>query len=169
MWCNSNIMLIFATEMNTFMGTYTVKLDEKGRIFIPAGYRKMLVEMGQRGIVLRKDTDNACLIVYPEAVWNKKVEMLSETLNEWDSEDNMLLTQFMAEAEQVEMDSQGRVLLPKRLLQLLQDNVEYRTPNVELLVVGMRDRFAIWDKDIFEASMMDGKDFAARLKERMKC
>ncbi len=165
MWCNSNIMRIFATAMNTFMGTYTVKLDEKGRIFIPAGYRKMLVEMGQRSIVLRKDTDNACLIVYPETVWNKKVEVLSETLNEWDSEDNMLLTQFMAEAEQVEMDSQGRVLLQKRLLQLLQSE---QASTSELLIVGMRDRFAIWDKETFEASMMDSKDFAARLKERMR-
>ncbi len=150
------------------MGTYTVKLDEKGRIFIPAGYRKMLVEMGQRGIVLRKDTDNACLIVYPETVWNKKVEALSETLNEWDPEDNMLLTQFMAEAEQVEMDSQGRVLLQKRLLQLLQESSEPKAQSSELLIVGMRDRFAIWDKETFEASMMDSKDFAARLKERMK-
>ncbi len=154
--------------MNTFMGTYTVKLDEKGRIFIPAGYRKMLVEMGQRGIVLRKDTDNACLIVYPEAVWNKKVEALSETLNEWDPEDNMLLTQFMAEAEQVEMDSQGRVLLQKRLLQLLQESSEPKAQSSELLIVGMRDRFAIWNKATFEASMMDSHDFAARLKERMR-
>ncbi len=166
-------MLTFADAMNTFMGTYTVKLDEKGRIFIPAGYRKMLVEMGQRGIVLRKDTDNACLIVYPEAVWNKKVEALSETLNEWDPEDNMLLTQFMAEAEQVEMDSQGRVLLQKKNLQLLSPlqlphEGESTKRTSELLIVGMRDRFAIWDKETFEASMMDSRDFAARLKERMR-
>ncbi len=147
--------------VNTFMGHIDVKVDEKGRIFIPATYRKILVEMGSRSIVLRRDTDNACLIVYPETVWNKKVEALSETLNEWDPEDNMLLTQFMAEAEQVEMDGQGRVLLQKRNLHLID-------AKNELLIVGMRDRFAIWDKETFEASMMDSRDFAARLKERMK-
>ncbi len=50
------------------MGHIDVKLDEKGRIFIPAAYRKILAEMGNRSIVLRRDTDNACLIVYPEVV-----------------------------------------------------------------------------------------------------
>ncbi len=162
--------------MNTFMGHIDVKLDEKGRIFIPAAYRKILAEMGNRSIVLRRDTDNACLIVYPEAVWNKKVEALSETLNEWDPEDNMLLTQFMAEAEQVDMDSQGRVLINKKNLQFLvepraksQDlGLKGDAPQASLYIVGMRDRFAIWDKETFEASMMDSKDFAARLKERMK-
>ena len=54
--------------MSTFIGNIAIKADEKGRVFIPASYRKILVEIGSERIVMRRDTDNECLILYPEPV-----------------------------------------------------------------------------------------------------
>ena len=58
--------------MSTFVGNIDGRLDEKGRIFVPAAYRKILAENGSKRIVMRRDTDNECLIFYPELVWNEK-------------------------------------------------------------------------------------------------
>lgn len=146
--------------MSTFIGNIEGKRDDKGRIFVPAVYRRILSENGSHRIVMRRDTDNACLIFYPEEVWNEKVNALREALNEWDSEDQLLLMQFMADAEFMDMDSQGRILLSKRVLEMV--GVEQ-----EVLFVGMLDRFALWAPAQFEARKMDQKDLASRIRAKM--
>ena len=75
--------------MSTFLGNIEVKADEKGRIFVPATYRRILAEMGSKRLVMRRDTDNECLIFYPEQVWNEKVSGLRAVLDEWDPEDSI--------------------------------------------------------------------------------
>ena len=146
--------------MSTFIGNIAIKADEKGRVFIPAAYRKILVEIGSERIVMRRDTDNECLILYPEPVWNKKVEELSQTLDEWNPEDQMILMQFVSDAEYLEFDNQGRVLLQKRNLQSI-------NAGSELLIVGMMNRFAIWDRETFAQKKVDQKSFAALLRKKM--
>lgn len=147
--------------MNTFIGNIEAKADDKGRIFIPATYRKILNEIGSQRIIMRRDTDNACLIFYPETVWNTKVELLKQALNEWDPEDRMILMQFMAEAEILEMDSQGRILLQRKYLELL-------GAQQDILFVGMLDRFAMWSPDIFSGKQLSQKDLAERIRAKFK-
>ncbi len=147
--------------MTTFIGTISARLDSKGRFFIPASYRKILAEWGSERVVMRRDTDNACLIFYPEKVWNQRVEQLSAVLDEWDPNDQMLLMQFVAEATFLDIDSQGRVLLSKRDLQQI-------GAATDLLIVGIRNRFAIWDKTTLENSLLSPTEFASQLRARMK-
>ena len=146
--------------MSTFIGNIESKIDAKGRVFVPAVYRRLLPDGYAGRVVLRKDADNDCFLLYPEPVWNKKVEELKESLDEWNPVDQMLLMQFVSDAEWLDIDSQGRVLIAKRHLQAI--NVTN-----ELLFVGMMDRFAIWNKETFESKRLDSVDFAALLKERM--
>ena len=146
--------------MSTFIGNIESKIDAKGRVFVPAVYRRLLPDGYAGRVVLRKDADNDCFLLYPEPVWNKKVEELKESLDEWNPVDQMLLMQFVSDAEWLDIDSQGRVLISKRHLQAI--NVTN-----ELLFVGMMDRFAIWNKGTFESKRLDSVDFAALLKERM--
>ena len=146
--------------MSTFIGKYEAKADVKGRIFIPSAYRKLLRDGEREKVVMRRDAENECMILYPEHVWNAKVEQLKATLDEWNPADQMLLMQFVADAEWLDIDSQGRVLIAKRHLQSI--SVE----NSELLFVGMIDRFAVWGKNRYEQSKMSQTDFAKTLKER---
>ncbi len=146
--------------MSTFIGKYEAKADVKGRIFIPSAYRKLLPDGEREKVVMRRDAENECMILYPEHVWNAKVEQLKATLDEWNPADQMLLMQFVADAEWLDIDSQGRVLIAKRHLQSI--SVE----NSELLFVGMIDRFAVWGKNRYEQSKMSQADFAKTLKER---
>ena len=150
----------YGTHMQTFVGNIEGRLDEKGRIFVPAVYRKILSEADSKRIVMRRDTDNECLMFYPEQVWNEKVEALRQGLDEWDPEDQLILMQFMADAEYLEMDGQGRILLQKK-------NLETIGAQNDVLFVGMLNRFALWTPDNFAAKKLSQSELAARLRAKM--
>lgn len=145
--------------MSTFLGNIEVRADDKGRIFVPATYRRILAEMGSKRLVIRRDTDNECLIFYPEQVWNEKVSGLRAVLDEWDPEDEMLLMQFMSEADFLETDAQGRVLLNKQNMSLVGGK--------DLVFVGMYDRFALWSASTFEEHKVNPSDLAAAIRSKI--
>jgi MraZ protein len=147
--------------MNTFIGKIEARLDSKGRTFVPAQYRKILVEMGSSHIVMRRDTDNACIIFYPEHVWQAKVSELRNALDEWNPVDQMLLMQFMSEAEILDMDTQGRVLLQKKHLEMI-------GAEQDIVFVGMLDRIAVWNPEVFADKQMPTQDLAELIRQRMK-
>jgi len=147
--------------MSTFIGKYEAKADIKGRIFIPSAYRKLLPDGERERIVMRKDAENDCMILFPEHVWTKKVEDFKSKLDEWNPHDQLLLMQFVSDAEWLDIDSQGRVLISKKNLQTI--GIE----NSEVLFVGMIDRFAVWSKSRYEQVKISPADFAAMLKEKM--
>ena len=167
MWCISKKSCNFVpeiriqTHMQTFVGNIDGRLDEKGRIFVPAIYRRILAETSSKRIVMRRDTDNECLMFYPESVWNEKVEQLRQTLDEWDPEDQLILMQFMADAEYMEMDGQGRILLQKK-------NLETIGAQQDVLFVGMLNRFALWAPEKFAEKRLSQTELAARLRTKMK-
>ncbi len=148
--------------MSTFIGTYEAKTDAKGRVFIPAVYRRILPDDERDRLVMRKDTDNDCLVIYSESVWEKKIERLMSQLDEWDSDDRLLLMQFVSEAVWLDIDSQGRVLVQKKYLESI--GVE----NNEVLFVGMLDRFAVWGRTRYKEAKLSKNDFAEKLKNKMK-
>jgi len=147
--------------MSSFIGKYEAKADVKGRIFIPSTYRKLLPQDQRERLVMRKDADNDCLVLYPESVWTDKIQDLKSKLDEWNSEDQMLLMQFVSDAEWLDIDSQGRVLISKKYLQLI--GIE----NNEVLFVGMMNRIAVWGKSRYESAKLSPTEFAIRLKEKM--
>ena len=143
--------------MKTFLGKIEAKIDVKGRVFVPSVFRKVFSEEDRERIVVRMEADEKYLVVYPESVWNKQVLDLQSKLNEWDPEDQMLLMQFVGDAEMLDFDAQGRVLLPKRLQARL-------CGDSELVFVGMVDRFALWSKSMYEEQFA----MKAKLSERLK-
>ena len=144
-------------NMKTFLGKIDAKLDAKGRVFVPAVFRKVLSEEERERVVVRMETDEKYLVVYPESVWNRQVVELQSKLNEWDSDDQMLLMQFVGDAEVLEFDAQGRVLLPKRL--------QMRMGLVgDVVFVGMVDKIAMWSKEAYEVKFAEKVSLAERMK-----
>ncbi len=144
--------------MKTFLGKIDAKLDAKGRVFVPSVFRKVLSEEERERIVVRMEADEKYLLVYPESVWNRQVVELQSKLNEWDPEDQMLLMQFVGDAEVLEFDAQGRVLLPKRL------QVRMGLES-EIVFVGMVDKIAMWNKSVYEEQFAVKSKLSDRLKE----
>lgn len=143
-----------------FLGNIEAKTDSKGRVFLPSTFRKVLQASGEEALVMRKDIHQNCLVLYPESVWNARVDALRERINEWDDEGKMVLRQYMKEAEFLTLDGNGRFLIPKRYLQMAEIDQTVR-------FIGMTDTIEIWAAEKAEQPFMTQQDFASKLKAIM--
>ena len=140
-----------------FLGNVEAKTDAKGRVFLPATFRKQLQTAGEDQLVLRTDVHGQCLVLYPESAWNKRLDEITAKVSEWDEEEQMVLRAFMAEAEVLTLDGNGRFLISKRLLQAAEIDQSVR-------FIGMDDTIEIWASEKTEQPFMPQKEFAAKLK-----
>lgn len=143
-----------------FLGNIEAKLDIKSRVFIPAVFRKVLIAEGQQTLYLRKDVFQDCIIVYPQSVWEEELSLLRSKLNKWDPEEQDLYRQFMLEAEVVESDVSGRILISRHLLNSVKIESEVR-------FLGVDSTIEIWPKDVLEKPRVEPKVFKERMKALM--
>ena len=143
-----------------FLGNIEAKTDAKGRVFLPATFRRLLQTGGCNTLVMRKDIHQKCLVLYPEQVWNDRVDALRARVNEWDDMGQMVMRQYMKEAEVVTLDGNGRLLIPKRYLQLAEIDQAVR-------FIGMTDTIEIWAAEKAEQPFMTQEDFSTQLKAIM--
>lgn len=146
--------------MLQFVGNIEAKLDAKNRVFLPAVFRKTLLAASQSSLVLRKDIYQNCLILYPQEVWNNELATIKQKLNRWDKQQSQLLRQFTVDAEMVDIDANGRILLPKRFLEMLK-------LDTEVTFIGVDNMIEIWSKDELNNSLLPNDDFGAMLGDLM--
>ncbi len=146
--------------MYKFLGKTEAKVDSKGRVFVPAVYRRMLEGAGDACLYLRVDAKTQCAKLYPSTEWEKLVEQLDAKLNLWNPEDVKLKRQFTSSFEMVELDASGRILLQKKVL----DKVGIEA---EALFVGVGNYFEIWKNETLEDDLMTDEDFDAALQAKM--
>lgn len=150
----------FDREMLQFLGNMEAKADAKGRIFIPALFRKRLQSEGEEFLVLRKDIFQDCLVLYPGSVWEKEIGLIRSRLNKWDREQQQIFRQFLLDAERIEMDANGRILIPKRYLQMVSIEADVR-------FLGVDETIEIWAKEKLEQPLVDPDEFSAALQQLM--
>lgn len=142
----------------SFVGNHTVKTDAKNRIAIPASFRKQLAESEEKGFVLQKDIFQNCLILYPLSEWKKQVERLRSSLNPYNSKHKRFKSQFLRDTAEVSLDSGGRILLPKKLIQLV-------GITKEIEIAGADTTIEIWSKNEYDNYGMEGDEFAELTEE----
>lgn len=144
--------------MLRFLGNIEAKTDAKGRVFIPAVFRKQLQAASEERLVLRKDVFQDCLVLYPESVWFATQNQLRQRLNKWNAQHQQIFRQFVSDAESMVPDGNGRILLPKRYLQMagIQSDVRF---------IGVDNTIEIWAKERAEQPFMDSEDFGKALQE----
>ena len=123
--------------MAELLGTHSYQLDPKGRISLPARFRDALSD----GAVLTLGQDG-CLFCFPRAEWEERASEVRD-LPLSDAESRAYARMFFGKAEAVELDAQGRLLVPQRL----RNEVGIRK---EAVVVGVFDRMEIWDREMHE-------------------
>lgn len=134
-----------------FIGDYLAKTDAKGRVFLPAALRKTLTAEAESKLVLRKDVFQKCLVLYPESVWNEKVDDLKSHLNLWKREHQEILRKFSADAELLELDSNGRFLIAKSKLQ-------YAEIGADVRFLGVDDTIEVWSKEKLDQHLDEDRD-----------
>jgi len=146
--------------MLQFLGNMEARADAKGRIFVPAIFRKRLQSAGEEFLVLRKDIFQDCLVLYPGIVWEKEIETLRSRLSKWDRQQQQIFRQFVLDAERLEMDASGRILIPRRYLQMVSIDSEVR-------FLGVDETIEIWAKEKLEKPLVDPEEFSAALQQLM--
>jgi len=143
-----------------FLGNIEAKLDAKSRVFIPAVFRKLLIAEGEQTLYLRKDVFQNCITVYPQTVWEEELIVLRSRLSRWNPQEQDLYRQFMIEAEAVEPDGSGRILISKQLLNLVGIDSEVR-------FLGVDNTIEIWPKEALEAPRVAPEVFREKMQELM--
>jgi MraZ protein len=135
----------FRGPVPTFLGSYTYTLDEKGRVSLPAPFRREAEE--QRFVLLQ--VYPPALALYPEVAWREVEERLRGVLRN-DPEARLWVLRVMSSAVEVVPDSQGRILIPGRLQ-------EAANLAGQVLLVGAIDKVELWNPGEFEGAV-DGKE-----------
>jgi len=139
-----------------FIGTKEYSVDEKGRVVLPPKYRDDLA--GE--IAIFKDIVYDCIRVYPFTEYEKYItELDNEILSDRNAE--VLLDRALSRAESVQLDKQGRIMIPSKM----RDSVGI---DKEVLVIGKRTRFEIWTKDAYNAEFSDNKEVLTAYENRLK-
>lgn len=144
-----------------FLGHIEAKIDAKGRAFLPAMFRKVLQASGEENLVLRKDIFQACLVLYPESVWNKQLDELRSRLSRWNRREQNIFRLFVSDVEPIALDANGRFLIPKRYLKMA-------AIDHAVSFIGVDDTIEIWGGNPFSGdAQMSPDDFGQAIEQIM--
>ena len=142
------------------IGTYECKVDAKGRLMISSAFKKQLSPVLQEGFVVKRAVFHPCLELYPMQEWNK-VMLKINSLNRFIKKNNDFIRRFTAGVKEVELDSSGRLLIPK-------DLCHFAGIKKQIVLSSAINIIEIWDKDSYEKSIDDTvMDFASLTEEVM--
>lgn len=137
-----------------FIGEYQYLIDQKGRLAIPAKFRKAL----QQGMVVTKGLDT-CLFLYTTKEWETQaVKVAQLPISRADS--RAFSRQMLSGAMDTEMDKQGRVILPDYLR-------KFAGISKKVVVAGLYNRIEIWDADQWEDYKKKMESESNAIAERM--
>jgi MraZ protein len=132
-----------------FLSTFANKIDSKGRVSVPAQFRASLISQDFSGIILYESFVNECI----EGCDINRIKRLSESIDNLDpfsEERDAFATTILASAQQVNMDQDGRVVIPENLLKVAKIKGE-------ALFVGKGATFEIWQKERFDIYLTKAK------------
>ncbi len=127
-----------------FRGITGINIDAKGRIVMPTRYRERFQLESQNKIVLTIDTEELCLLLYPLPEW-EVIEKKLAGLPSFNPAARRIQRLLMGHATDVEIDNQGRVLLPTLLR-------EYAKLDKSVVLVGQGKKFELWDETHWQES-----------------
>ena len=142
--------------MPDFLGQYSYSLDEKGRVSIPAKFRRELAPDTKETFVVTIGHDK-CLFVYPIERWEEKASILRDQPMS-DERSRKWVRMFASNATYAACDKQGRIMIPPNLMQ-------WARLDREVVINGMLDHIEIWDPEMFAAYSADREDEFEKLAE----
>ena len=145
--------------MNYLIGTYECKIDVKGRLLIPSAFKKQLAPVIAKGFVLKRAVFQNCLELYPLEEWEDLIKKVN-SLNRFKKKNNDFIRRFTAGVKFIEPDNNGRLLIPK-------DLIEFSNINREVTLSSSVNIIEIWDKVSYEKAIVDSRDDFAKLAEEV--
>jgi MraZ protein len=135
-----------------FRGATKVTLDDKGRMVLPTRHRQTVSARGEGKLVVTVDRDG-CLLIYPLPDW-EQIERKLMSLPSLHERSRRLQRLMVGHATELELDGQGRLLLPTELR-------EFAQLQRHGMLVGQGNRLELWD----EARWSERRDFWLKSEE----
>ena len=127
-----------------YKGINNINVDAKGRIAIPARYRACIESQAASKMVVTIDTEDKCLLLYDVSEW-EKIEKKISALPSFNKATRRIQRLLIGHATDVELDSQGRILLPLQLR-------HYANVDKKVTLIGQGNKFEIWSSDVWQQS-----------------
>jgi len=118
-----------------YYGEFHNSVDEKGRIAVPSNFRKTEESVINNWVITRGM--DGCLLLYDEVTWNGVVDDLKSKLSYKKEKDRMFMRFFLYPAKVIEIDKQGRIGIPKPLL-------EWAGISKSAVILGAVQKIEIW-------------------------
>jgi len=145
--------------MSAFSGKYYYTIDPKGRVIIPSPFREIISTNYNTKLYITNDVFDKCLHVYPQEEWSRLEEKV-RPLPKSQEEVKCFMRRVIASAQEVELDKQGRILVPAA-------HREDAGLNTDIVIVGQIDKIELWDRkewdDVNDPSRLDKKVVAEKL------
>jgi MraZ protein len=116
-------------------------------------FKKQMPADARDHFVVRRDIFENCLVLYSIEDWNRQLEKIRKKINPYNREHNTFLRNFFKGTAELSLDSNNRMLIPKRMLELI-------GADRDVVLAGQDGRIEIWAADVYEKIGMPGDDFA---------
>ena len=137
------------------LGAYDHTIDDKNRLTLPAKFREAFKD----GVVVTRGLDG-CLYAYRRPDWDRLVESRLATLDPLSPEGRRLQRHFFSGAAEADLDKQGRVMVPREL-------IEHARLGRDVVVAGVNDRLEIWDRAAWRKELAEVEGSAEDVAERL--
>ena len=124
-----------------FKGIHNINLDAKGRLTIPTKYRNTINDQSNGNMVITIDSEEKCLLLYPATIFSN-IEKKINDLPSFTKNHRRIQRLIIGHAEDLELDSSGRILLSKPLRIVAE-------MSKKIALIGQGDKFEIWSDDIW--------------------
>ncbi|MBK5968239.1 division/cell wall cluster transcriptional repressor MraZ [Thiorhodovibrio winogradskyi] len=131
-----------------FRGVSYLNLDAKGRLAIPARQRERLARLCDSKLVITADPQH-CLLVYPDSTWTE-IERKLMSLPSFDQQSRALQRLLIGYANEVEIDSQGRVMVTS-------EQRDYAQLDKRAALVGVGNKFELWDEAAWRKTLEEAE------------
>lgn len=132
-----------------FQGNTNTSIDEKGRIIIPAKFRKHILPDANDILNVTLGRDK-CIWLFPSNEWAKVLETVRNT-NPYTDEEVLMRRQMFFYADELTIDSQHRILIPQQLKELV-------GIKKEILLLGQLERIELWDPETYNKYLTGSAD-----------
>ena len=143
--------------MINLIGTYECKIDVKGRLLLPVNLKKQLGDHVNESFIVRRSVFQNCLELHPFSEWKITMEKINK-LNKFVKKNNDFIRMYNAGVRIVDLDSNGRLLIPKDLSKIY-------FSNNEIVLTSAINIVEILDKKQYENLINNSADDFANLSE----
>ncbi|MFA5815162.1 MAG: hypothetical protein WC865_06045 [Bacteroidales bacterium] len=141
--------------MSRFKGDHYCKVDSKGRILFPAKLKKQTPPEAGEVFVGKLSAFEKSLVLYPENVWNRLVDRTLRKLNPYNAKHDLFRRDFFRDVVELEFDTSGRILLPRRFLDILK---LMPGQGGDVVLAGQGDRVELMSKAQYLATELNSDD-----------